>query len=371
MENINNSDLRAKKITQTGLIGILTNILLVVGKAIVGIIAGSVAVILDAINNLSDAISSLVTIIGIKLAKKKPTQKHPYGYGRVEYFSTIIIAAIILGTGVTSIVESIEKIITPTKTSFTYVSAIIIGVAILAKIILGLYTRKMGRKYNSDSLVASGIDAIMDSIVSAATLAGIIISILFNINVDGWIGTVISIMILKAGLEMLLDGINDIMGARPEAEITKAIKADVCSIEGVEGAYDLILHNYGPDRAIGSIHVEISSLLSADEIHSMTMKIQSLIMKNYHIALTVGIYAVDAKENDNYEIIRNIVKELDGALGCHGFFINHELKTISFDVLVDFTVKDKQAFCENVANLVIDKFPGYYPVINLDLDYSD
>lgn len=371
MEKTNSADYRAKKITQTGFVGIATNVLLVIGKAIVGFIAGSVSVILDAFNNLTDAISSIITIIGIKLAKRKPTAKHPYGFGRVEYFSAIIIAAIILGTGITSMVESIQKIITPTETSFTVASAVIIGVAIVVKIILGLYTRAMGKKYNSDSLVASGVDAIMDSIVSAATLGGIIANLIWNVNIDGWIGAIISIMIIKAGLEMLLESISDILGARPEAEITKAIKADVCSIEGVDGAYDLILHNYGPDRAIGSVHVEISSNLNAEQIHSMTMRIQNLIMEKYHVVMTVGIYAVDAKEDKNYEIIRNIVKGFDGALGCHGFFINHEEKFLSFDVLVDFTVKDKPLFIKEITEKVLAEFPRYRIYINLDQNYSD
>ena len=368
---INNIELRSKKITQTGIIGIITNILLVIGKAIVGIIAGSVSVILDAVNNLSDAVSSIITVIGIKLARKKPTNKHPFGFGRVEYFSAIIIAAIILATGITSIVESIEKIITPTETSFTIVSAIIIGSAIIVKIVLGLYTRKMGKKYNSDSLVASGVDAIMDSIVSTATLIGIIITLVFDINIDGWIGAAISLLIIKAGLEMLIGSISDVMGARPDSAITLAIKEEVSKIDGVEGAYDLVLHNYGPDRAIGSIHIEISSDIEADRIHIMTMQIQHIIMEKFHVVLTVGIYAIDAKENDNYDKIRQIVKEYDGALGCHGFFIDREKKFISFDVLVDFTVKDKIAFVENIAKRVSEIFPEYKTYITLDLNYSD
>ncbi|MBQ2471765.1 MAG: cation transporter [Acholeplasmatales bacterium] len=362
---------REKKITQTGIIGILANIGLATGKAIVGLIAGAVSVILDAINNLSDAISSVITIIGIKLSKKKPTEKHPYGFGRIEYFSTIIIAAIILATGVTSCYEAIEKIIHPSDIEFSWVTAVVVGSAIVVKIVLGLFTRGRGKKYNSESLVASGTDALMDSLISIATLISIGVSLIWKVNIDGWIGAFISLFIIKAGIEMLLEAVSNVMGARPDAAITKAIKRDVNSINGVRGAYDLVLHNYGPDQAIGSIHVEIDSSMSAEEIHILTMQIQTLIIEKYHVVLTVGIYAIDVNETDKYEQIQGIVKSFEGALGCHGFFIDNEKKFISFDVLVDFTVTDKGKFKANIENKTKEIFEGYNVNVNLDLNYSD
>ena len=362
---------REKKLTQTGITGILANIGLATGKAIVGLIAGAVSVVLDAINNLSDAISSVITIIGSKLSKKKPTEKQPYGFGRIEYFSTIIIAAIILATGVASCYEAVEKIIHPIDIEFSWVTAVVVGSAIVVKIALGLFTRRRGKKYNSESLVASGTDALMDSFISIATLISIGVSLIWQVNIDGWIGALISLFIVKAGIEMLLEAVSHVMGARPDAAITKAIKRDVNSIKGVRGAYDLVLHNYGPDQAMGSIHVEIDSRMNAEEIHILSMQIQSLIIERYHVLLTVGIYAIDDNETDKYEQIQGIVKSFEGALGCHGFFIDHEKKFISFDVLVDFTVTDKGKFITNIENKTKEIFEGYNVSINLDLNYSD
>lgn len=362
---------REKKITQTGILGILANVALAVGKAIVGLIAGALSIVLDAINNLSDAISSVITIIGVKLSKKKPTKKHPYGFGRIEYFSAIMISAIILATGVTSLYESIMKIITPSDVDFSYVTIIVVSSAIVVKIALGLFTRKRGKVHNSTSLVASGTDALMDSIVSSATLISIGVSLIFKVNIDGYIGCLIAVVIIKAGIEMLLEALSNVMGRRPDSAITQAIKTCVNSIDGVNGTYDLVLHNYGPDAAIGSLHVEIDSSLTAEEIHKLSMKIQSAVMENFHVMVTVGIYAIDPKESEKYEKIQEIIKTFDGALGFHGLFVDRNSKFMNFDVLVDFTVLDKKKFKESVIDKVKDIYPEYNININLDVNYSD
>lgn len=362
---------REKKITETGIIGVIANLILASLKAIIGLLSGAVSIILDAINNLTDSISSIVTIIGIKLSKKAPTKKHPFGFGRIEYFSTIIISAIILATGITSGYEAIQRIIHPSKVSFSWITITVVASAIFIKVFLGLFTRNRGKKYNSESLVASGMDALMDALISVATLIGIATYLIWKVNLDGYIGLLIGIFICKAGIEMLLESISDVIGNRPDSSITLAIKKDITEIPSVLGAYDLILHNYGPDRAIGSVHIEISSEMSAEEIHILTMNIQEMIIKKYSVFLTVGIYAVLSEELDHYEIIKDIVKNTEHTLGCHGFYLNHEKNFISFDVLVDFTVKDKMAFIEQMKKKVEKEFPDYTISINLDLNYSD
>lgn len=366
MENI-----REKNITKTSIIGIIANILLSGLKAFVGFLAGAVSVILDAINNLSDAVSSVVTIIGLKLSKKKPDSKHPYGYGRIEYFTALVIGVIIIATGASSLVEAVKKIITPEELDFKWYSAVIIASAILVKVLLGLYTKTQGKKYNSDALVASGVDALMDALVSVATLVGIGVSLIWHVNIDGYVGCVIAVFILKAGLEILLESISNVMGKRPDAEITKQIKAEINKMDLVSGTYDLIIHNYGPDKAIGSVHVEISSELTADKIHLLTMAIQTAIMDKFHIFLTVGVYAINEKYRDVYENIKEIVKNTKGTLGCHGFFVDEEKKVLSFDCVIDFTIKDKQAFINQMVEDVKKIYPGYSVNINLDLNYSD
>ena len=351
---------REKGITRTSIIGIAANIFLVIFKAIVGLLSGSISIVLDAVNNLTDAISSVITIVGVKLAHRAPDEKHPFGHGRVEYFSAIIIAFIVFGAGVMSLVESIKKIIHPEVAEFTVVFLIIIGMAILVKIFLGIFVQKQGKKYYSDALIGSGKDALFDAILSGATLVGAIITFLFHISIDGYIGVVISAFIIKAGVEMLISPINQVVGFRPDGDLTKQIKADVAAIPGVLGA-------------IGSVHIEIPDTMTARELHVLTMKIQNTIYAKHHIFLTVGVYAADTSDyasNKQAHLKEDMMKH-DGVKGCHGIYIDDDQKFISFDILIDFKVRDKNAFTEELKKDVLEDFPGYQININFDIDYTD
>lgn len=371
--NENKSIGREKGITRTSVIGIIANVFLVIFKSLVGFFSGSIAIVLDAVNNLTDAISSIVTIVGVKMAHRAPDEKHPFGHGRIEYFSAIIIAFIIFAAGVMSLIESIKKIIEPQVASFTVLSLVIIIVAILVKIFLGIYVQKQGKKYFSDALVGSGKDALFDAIIATATLLGAVITLIFHISVDGYIGVVISAFIIKAGVEMLVSPINQVVGFRPDSKLTQEIKNDVKAIPGVIGAYDLILHDYGPDAAIGSVHIEIPDTTSARQIHVLTTKIQNAIYEKYHIFLSVGIYAVDTSEyaHNRQAHLKDDMLKYSGVKGCHGIYIDDEEKYISFDVLVDFKIKDKEAFKENLKKEVLEDYPGYEVRISFDTDYSD
>lgn len=365
------ANLRKKKITQTSVIGIGANVFLSAFKATVGIISGSVAVILDAINNLTDALSSLITIIGVKLAGRKPDEKHPFGHGRIEYFTAIIISVIVLSAGVSSLVESVKKIISPTLPDFSVTSIIIIIAAVIVKLFLGRFVKARGEKYNSDALVASGTDALFDAIISASTLLSAIAAMAFKVSIDGILGVIISLFIIKSGYEMLTVGISSILGGRADSELTVAIKKEITEIPGVQGAYDLILHNYGPDSAIGSIHIEISDTMAASELHKLTRTIQNLVYTKYHIFLTVGVYAIDSVHEKEREKINQIATGYDGVLGTHGIYFDNELKILSLDVVVDFSVKDRGKLCKDITRDISDIVPGYKITINLDANYSD
>lgn len=365
---------REKAITNTSVIGIVTNIFLSLFKAGAGLIAGSIAIVLDSVNNLTDALSSAITIAGIKLAKKNPDTNHPFGYGRIEYFSAIIISIIVLAAGVTSIIESIKKIITPEKADYSIVTIIIIVASVITKLILGTFVKKQGKKYNSDALVASGSDASFDAIISGSTLLCALATMIFDFVIDGIVGTIISIFIIKAGIEMLLGAVDDVMGNRPDSEITKDIKAAIREIPGVMGAYDLVLHNYGPNSAMGSVHVEIPSDMPASDIHKLTTIIQATIIEKFKIFLTVGIYAVEVKD----ENIINIKKTINdycvsnpGVINTHGYYIDVDRKIISFDLTADFTIKNKAEFIKNTIGHINEMYPEYQVEINIDTNYSD
>ncbi|MBP5618582.1 MAG: cation transporter, partial [Clostridia bacterium] len=209
---------REKGIVRTSIIGIVTNVFLAGFKAAIGLLSHSIAVTLDPVNNLSDALSSVVTILGAKLGGKQPDKKHPLGYGRIEYLSSMIVAALVLYAGITSLVESIKKIIHPEAADYSTVSLIIISVAIVVKLLLGLYVKKQGKQVNSGALTASGSDALFDAILSASVLASAIVFLIWGVSLEAYVGVVIAIFIIKAGLEMMVETLNDIIGKREDAE---------------------------------------------------------------------------------------------------------------------------------------------------------
>ena len=246
---------RSKEIIRTSWIGIVANVLLAGFKAVVGVLSSSVAIVMDAVNNLSDALSSVITIIGTKLSQRPADRKHPFGFGRIEYFSAIIIAVIVLSAGITSLIESVKKIFDPTEPSYTTTTLVVIVVAIVVKLVLGQYVKRKGLQLKSDALIASGSDALFDAIITLATLVSAGIMLLWGVSLDGILGALISLVIIKAGIEMLASPVNELLGVCISAELTSEIKQEVSAFEGVHGVYDLILHNYGPEVKIGSLHI--------------------------------------------------------------------------------------------------------------------
>lgn len=374
MEKIADNMVREKAITRTSIIGICTNVFLAAFKAGAGLVAGSISIVLDAVNNLTDVLSSVITILGIKLAKKKPDENHPYGYGRIEYFSTILIALIVFAAGVASLVESVKKIISPSMPEYSLVTVIIIITSVITKLILGRFVKGQGEKYASDALVASGSDASFDAIISASTLVGAVITYFLQYSVDGIIGAIISAFIVKAGFEMMTEALSHVIGKRPESAITGEIKQTVNAIPGVLGTYDLILHNYGPDSAIGSLHVEVDGKMTATELHALTQKVQRAVLEKFHIFVTVGIYAVDQENEEKTsmrEKIGEISKSHEGVLNCHGIFIDLGEKRLSFDVTMDFSIQDKLKMSETIKKEVETAYPGYLVNVNCDTNYSE
>ena len=365
---------REKTIVRTSVIGIIANVLLAAFKAAVGIISNSIAVTLDAVNNLSDALSSVITIIGAKLGAKKPDKKHPLGYGRIEYLSSMIVAAIVLYAGITSLVESVKKIIHPEAADYGMVSLIIIAVAIIVKLLLGRYVKKQGEKVNSGALVASGKDASFDAILSASVLASAIVFLIWGISLEAYVGVIISIVIIKAGIEMMIETLNDIIGQRGDAEMSKQIKRLVNEEPEVRGAYDLTLFNYGPDKYYGSVHMELPDTMTVDEVDVLTRKIQLKVYQETGVILTgIGVYSYNTS-NDEAAEIRNAVQHTilshDWALQMHGFYVDTINKTMRFDVVVSFDIDHKEAL-DIMTGEVKELYPDYDVQIIPDVDVTD
>ena len=364
---------RPQKIIQTSILGIAVNLVLVAFKAVVGWISGSIAIILDAVNNLSDALSSVITIIGTKLANRAPDKKHPYGHGRIEYLAGILIAMLVLVAGLTSLKESVEKIISPVDAEYSIPSLVIIVAAIAAKLLMGRYVKSVGEKINAATLVASGSDALFDAVLSAGTLAAALISLIWHVSLEGVFGAVISVFIIKAGVEMLMDTLNSIIGLRADKELTEALKQAVGSYPEVRGVYDLTLHNYGPTQMIGSAHIEVPDEMQAREIHRLTRQITAEIYEKFGIVLTVGIYAAN-NSTEEAERIRHELDEIASqepyVLQVHGFYFEAEQKTVTFDLVVDFKA-DRNAVRDRVLQRLEEKYPDYRFFAVLDSDYSD
>ena len=365
---------RSKKIVRTSIIGIIANLGLVAIKAIVGLFANSISIIMDAINNLSDALSSVITIVGTKLAQKKPDAKHPYGHGRIEYVTSLVISIIILVAGSAAIAESVINIFNPRDVKFELYSVILIAIAVVVKIVLGLYFRYQGKKLNSEALKGSGIDALFDALLSLGTLISIGVMLIWKVNIEGYVGAIIGAFMIKSGIDVLRHSLSSIIGERTSKETSEAIKHLVCQNPQVLGAYDLIVNNYGPDRGIGSIHIEVDDKLTAKEIHPLTRNIAAQVYMKFGIIMTVGIYASNSSDSEIVKIRDAIRKEVlshPNIKQMHGFYCDQELKSISFDVIVDFKDKDAPKLIEEIKKNLGEQFPDYHFYIVEDKDFSD
>lgn len=364
---------RDSVIIRTSVIGILTNVFLAAFKAVVGIVSHSIAVTLDAVNNLSDALSSIITIVGTKLAGKSPDKKHPLGHGRVEYLSAMIVSGIVLYAGITSAVESVKKIIHPEVAEYSTVSLIIIAVAIAVKLILGKYVKKQGEMVNSGSLVASGSDATFDAILSASVLASAIIFLTTGISLEAWVGVVIAVFIIRSGIEMVTETLDDILGKRADSDVTVRIKRILSEEPEVRGAYDLFLYNYGPDRDYGSVHIELPDTMTVEEVDRLTRRLEAKVYDQTGVALTgIGVYSYNTS-GEAVKLRSEVTKRVmahDWALQIHGFYFDMESREVRFDVVMSFDI-DHGEGVKILTEEMQEAFPDYHFIVVPDIDISD
>ena len=372
---MNGETRRDKVIVRTSIIGILANVFLAAFKAFVGLTANSIAIVMDAVNNLTDAASSVITIVGTKLAGKEPDKKHPFGYGRIEYLSATLISMLVLYAGVTAFVESVKKILQPDVPDYSTASLIIVAVAVVVKIVLGRYVKHVGEQVNSDSLVNSGEDATLDSIISASTLVAAGIYLLWGVSLEAWLGAVIALVIIKSGIEMLRDTLSKILGERADAELARQIKQTITSYPGISGAYDLVMHNYGPDAYHGSVHIEVPDTLSADDLDKLLRKIMVDVYAKHNVILTaIGVYSVNTKDPEAAaarEKVLALVTENPHVLQMHGFYLDKAEKTLRFDIVVSFDAKDRREVYREICEKVQREYPDYTLQVAMDTDFSE
>ena len=365
---------REKVIVRTGLIGVGANLFLAAFKAIVGLLSNSIAMVLDAVNNLTDAISSVVTIIGAKISGKKPDRKHPLGHGRVEYVSALIVSAIVLYAGIAALIESIKKIISPETPDYSAAALIVLGGAIVVKVLLGYYFSKVGKRIHSSALTASGKDAFFDAVLSFAVLVSAILFMTTEISVEAYVAAFISVFIIRAGVMMMIDTISDILGKRADPELTSEIKRALLSFPEVIGAYDLFVSNFGPDKNYASVHLELKDTMTVGEVDILTREVQKKVYHDTGVIMTaVGVYSYNTSDDEAAEM-RNRVLEaalsIKGVLQMHGFFADVAKKEMRFDVVLSFDVDHAQTLRDLYAK--IEKlYPAYTVSITADMDITD
>ena len=376
-KNIYNMDTdsieRKKVIVRTSIIGIAVNVFLSVFKVGVGIFSNSIAVILDAVNNLSDALSSVITIIGTKLSSKNPDKKHPFGYGRIEYLSSMLVAGIVVYAGITALVESVKKIINPVHSHYGTVSLAILFIGIIVKLVLGRYVKSKGREVNSGALVASGADALFDAILSTSVFLSAIIYILFEISLEAYVGMAIALFIIKAGIDIMIDTLDDIIGRRVNNEISIEIKNIIKEEPYIKGVYDLALFNYGPNKYYGSVHIELPDTMTVNDVDMITRKIQySVYMKTGVIMTGIGVYSYNTTDKEAVKIrekIHSSVISHEWVIQMHGFYIDRGKKFISFDIVLSFDIEQKEAI-EIIHSEIKKLYPDYTIQIVPDIDLA-
>ena len=377
MENteVNKLQNRNKTIIFTSIIGIAANIFLAAFKAFVGFLSRSVAIETDALNNLSDAASSIITIVGTYLAGKEPDKQHPFGHGRAEYLSALLISMLVIYAGITAFIESVKKIIDPVTPDYSRITFIVILVAVIVKLVLGRYVKSVGVRVNSGSLKNSGDDAFMDAVISASTLVAAVLYVFTHISLEAYLGAGIAVLIIKAGVDMLKETLSKVLGESVDPKMARDIKATVMSFPQVSGAYDLVLHNYGPDMFNGSLHIEIPDTLPAFELDKLIREITDKVMKEHEVLLTaIGVYSLNTKNPEAVrvrETVSGIVLSKQYVRQIHGFYYDEKEKSIRFDVVISFDAPDHHKVFDEVISGVREAFPGFDIQAAIDRDFSE
>ena len=351
-----NGAARNRGITLASIKGIIGNVVLVIFKMIVGLASNSIAIILDAVNNLTDVLSSVLTIVGTKLAAKGADKEHPFGHGRIEYMTTMAIAFIILGAGIGSLKESVEKIIHPEVSTFDIPGLVIIAVAIVVKVVMGRYIKAQGEKYKSDALVASGIDALFDAVITFATLVSA------------------GLVFFKAAYDILREMYNHLLGIRADDNLIRNIKETIAQHPNVGGVYDLVLNSYGPGETIGSVHISVPDSMTMAEVHPLTKGIAVHLYKKFGINMTVGVYAENKPSVEVLEIrkaLDQVISLYTHVVQVHAFYVQEEKKVIYYDIIFDFDEEDPHGTLEKIKAEMQKRYPDYTQFAIVDTDFSN
>lgn len=358
-------------VTVSGL-NILVNLIFAAIKVVIGLAVSSIAIVSEGVNNATDSATSLITIVGTKLSAKHPTEKHPFGFGRIEYLTSLLISVLILFTGAELMESSVKRIFAPQEMSISYVTMAIIAVSALVKLALGLYTIKGGRRVDSSSLVALGTECRSDSVVSVITLVTALVFLVFHVSLDAYAGIIMSLIVLKAGFEVLKETLSDILGQAGEKELAQELYCIIRAEPLVLNAADMMLHNYGPDAYSGSVNVEIDHSKTVGEVYAALHELQLRIMHEKHITMVFGIYAVDrdhAQIRQLREQVAAFVREQKHVTSYHALYIHPNGKDLYVDLVVDYDLADWEALRKEFTSYMAELYPDKHLELVIETNY--
>lgn len=353
-------------------LNILVNLISAAVKVVIGMAVSSIAIVSEGVNNATDSATSLITIVGTKLSAKHPTEKHPFGFGRIEYLTSLLIAVLILFTGAELMESSIKLIFDPQEMSISYVTMAIIAVSAILKLLLGTFTIKEGKRVDSSSLAALGTECRSDSVVSVITLVTALVFLVFRVNLDAYAGIIMALIVLKAGLEVLKETLSDLLGQSGEKELAQELYRIIRAEPLVLNAADMMLHNYGPDAYSGSVNVEIDHSKTVGEVYAALHELQLRIMHEKHITMVFGIYAVDKDHQEIRQLREQVaafVREQEHVTSYHALYIHPNGRDIYVDLVVDYDLADWDALRREFTDYMAVRYPEKHLELVIETNY--
>ena len=358
------------------IVGIFCNVFLFAAKFVIGLVLHSVSVTADAFNNLSDAGSSIISFVGVKMAEKPADKDHPFGHGRIEYIAALVVSFLVLEVGFTFLKDSIGRIRTPEALNFQAASVAVLVLSVAVKLWLGLFNRKLGERINSKVMMAVFTDSMGDVITTGATILSLIFFRLTGINIDGIVGVGVALVVMWAGVGIARDTLEPLIGEAIDPEVYKEIKSFVESYDGIEGTHDLLVHNYGPGRSMASIHAEVPNDVDIEQSHEIIDRIEREAAKKLGIFLVIHMDPVEMKDQRVLQVrdrAVQILKELDPACSIHDFRMVHGENQINliFDMVIpiEYDEEMRKELPQKLADRLKESAPRYECVITVEYDY--
>lgn len=359
-------------ITAVSALGIAVNLLIAAAKVVLGLFASSIAIVSEGVNNASDAMTSVLTLVGSRLAGKHPDAKHPFGYGRVEYLTSLVIAGLILFTGIEMLISSVRLIFEPSELNVSVPALAVVAVSAVIKFLLGVFTVSAGKRSGSGALVGVGLDCRNDSFISVVTILSAVIFIVSGVSVDAYVGALMSLLVVKAGFDVLRDTVSELLGRPGDAELAAKLYREIRSTPGILGAVDMMLHNYGPDAYSGSVNVEIDHEKTVGEVYDFLHALQLRIMREYNVTLVFGVYAVDG-DHEEARVIRQRIAEFvrahEHVKSFHAVYLDPASPRLYCDLIVDYELRDWELLRRDFTGFMRESFPERELVLTIETEF--